>query len=97
MTTARTVISFLVSVPVLSEAITVAEPSVSTAGEVAHDGVAPRHALHAEREHGRHHRRQALGHRGDGQRDAQDQHVDERRDAAHLLDEDDRRDHHDAR
>ena len=31
MTTTRTVISFLVSVPVLSEAMTVAEPSVSTA------------------------------------------------------------------
>jgi hypothetical protein len=31
VTTTRTVISFLVSVPVLSEAMTVAEPSVSTA------------------------------------------------------------------
>ena len=34
VTTVRTVISFLVSVPVLSEAITVAEPSVSTAGSL---------------------------------------------------------------
>jgi hypothetical protein len=32
VTTVRTVISFLVRVPVLSEAITVAEPRVSTAG-----------------------------------------------------------------
>ena len=31
MTTTRTVISFFVSVPVLSEAMTLAEPSVSTA------------------------------------------------------------------
>ena len=31
VTTTRTVISFFVSVPVLSEAITLAEPSVSTA------------------------------------------------------------------
>ena len=31
VTTARTVISFFVSVPVLSEAMTLAEPSVSTA------------------------------------------------------------------
>jgi hypothetical protein len=31
VTTSRTVISFLVSVPVLSDAITVADPSASTA------------------------------------------------------------------
>ena len=34
VTTVRTVISFLVRVPVLSEAITVAEPKVSTAGSL---------------------------------------------------------------
>ena len=79
VTTTRTVISFLVSVPVLSEAMTVAEPSVSTAGQVADDGVPPRHALHADRQHGGDDRRQAFGHGGDRQRDAEDEHVEQRR------------------
>ena len=62
--------------------------------EMAHDGVALRHALHAERKHRRHHRRQPFGHGRDRQRDAKDEHIEERRKAAHVFDENDRDDHH---
>ena len=82
VTTARTVISFLVSVPVLSEAMTVAEPSVSTAARWRTMAFRLRHALHAEREDGGDHRRQALRHRRHRQRHAQDQDVEQRREAA---------------
>ena len=64
-------------------------------GQVSDDGVPPRHALHADREHGGHDRRQTFRHRRDGERDAENQHVEDRRQAAHVFDEDDRRNHHD--
>ena len=94
VTTARTVISFLVSVPVLSEAMTLAEPSVSTAARWR--TMALRFAMRCTPR-----ARTAVttagkpsGHRRDRQRHAQDQHVEERRKAAHVLDENDRGDHH---
>ena len=95
VTTARTVISFFVSVPVLSEAMTLAEPSVSTAARWR--TIAFRLAMRCtpSDEHGGHHRRQAFRHRRDRERHAEDQHVEERREPAHVLDEEDRRDHHD--
>ena len=77
VTTARTVISLRVSVPVLSEQISVVEPSVSTADELAHDHVPLRHPLRPERQHDRRDRRQPLRHGGHGERDGQQQHVDE--------------------
>ena len=95
VTTTRTVISFFVSVPVLSEAMTFAEPSVSTAARCR--TMAFRFAMRCtpSDEHGGHHRRQAFRHRRDRERHAEDEHVEDRREAAHVLDEDDRRDHHD--
>ena len=63
-----------------------------------------RHALHAEREHDRQDRRQPLRDRGDGQRDADEQHVDEvgcrldvGREQDRGYDHDGDRDHGDAR
>ena len=65
----RTVISFLVSVPVLSEQIVVTEPSVSTAGSLR--VIALRRAICCTpmREGDRHERGQPLGDRGDGEAD----------------------------
>ena len=57
--------------------------------------MAPRHPLHADRQHHRDHRGQAFRHRGDGQRDAQDQHVEDGGGAAHVLHQQDGGDHHD--
>ena len=78
VTTTRTVISFFVSVPVLSEAITLAEPSVSTAARCR--TIALRRAMRCTPidEHRRHDRRQPFGHRRDGQRHAEDEHVEQR-------------------
>ena len=55
--------------PVLSEQITEAEPRVST-DDSFDDGLLPGHALHAEGQHHRQDRRQALGHGGHRQRHA---------------------------
>ena len=63
--------------------------------QVPHDGVASCHALDADREHRGDDRRQPFGHGRDGERDAEDQHVEECRRAAHVLDEDDGHDHDD--
>jgi hypothetical protein len=63
--------------------------------EVSHDRVALRHALHAEREHGRHDRRETFRHCGDRQRDAEDEDVHQRGGAVDVFDEHDRHDHHD--
>ena len=54
----------------------------------------PRHPLHADGEHRGDHRRQSLGHGGDGQRHAENEHVEDLGQAANVLDDDDRRDHH---
>ena len=59
----------VVSVPVLSVQITVAQPSVSTAGSLRIEHVARRHPLHADGERDRDDRRQSFGDGGDGQRD----------------------------
>ncbi len=61
---------------------------------MAHDGVARGHPLHAERQDRRHHRRQTFGHRGDRQRHPEDQHVEDRRESLHVLDQQDGCDHH---
>ena len=61
---------------------------------MADDGVASRHALHADRQHRRDHRGQALRHRRDGERHPEDQHVEDRGEPAHVLDQQDRRNHH---
>ena len=77
VTTTRTVISFFVSVPVLSEAITLAEPSVSTAARWR--TIALRRAMRCTPidEHRRDDRRQPLRHRRDGERHAENQHVED--------------------
>ena len=62
--------------------------------KMAHDGVALRHSLHAQGKHGRDHRRQAFGHRGNRQRYAQDEHFEERRHTANVLDQKNCADHH---
>ena len=77
MTTLSIVISFCVSVPVLSEQMTEAEPSVSTDESFFTIALPPRHPLHAEREHDRQDRGQPFGHGGDSERDADQQHRDE--------------------
>ena len=51
--------------PVLSEQITVAEPIVSQATELADERVGPRHFAHGEGERNGHAHRQSLGHRHD--------------------------------
>ena len=62
-----------VSVPVLSVAMTVTEPSASTADETPHDGLVPRHALDTECQRDCEHGRQAFRHgsdrEGDGKQD----------------------------
>ena len=56
------VISFWVRVPVLSEQITVVEPSVSTDDKPADERMPLDHLAHPQRQADRHHGRQALGH-----------------------------------
>ena len=68
-TIVRAVIWLRVSVPVLSEQITVVEPSVSTECEPLHDGVALGHPGDADGQGDGDDRRQALGDGGDGQGD----------------------------
>jgi hypothetical protein len=46
-----------------------------------------------KREHGRHDGGKAFGHRRDRQRHAEDEHVEDGREATHVLDQQDRRDH----
>ena len=65
------------------------------ARQVLDHGVALRHALHAEREHHREHRRQPFGHRRDGERDPEQQHLHEVGGRADALDERDGDHHHD--
>ena len=77
VTTFWIVISFFVSVPVLSEQIDRGGAERLDRRQPLHDRAAARHALHAEREHHREDRRQALRHGGDGERDAEEQHGDE--------------------
>ena len=77
VTTFSIVISFFVSVPVLSEQTTDAEPSVSTDDSRFTIARWRGHALHAEGEHDRQDGRQPLRHGGDRQRHADEQHVDE--------------------
>ena len=94
VTTTRTVISFLVSVPVLSEAMT--SPSRASRPPPDAGRWRCRFAMRCtpiESTAG-HHRRQPFGHRRDRERHAEDQHVEERGEAAHILDQEDRRDHH---
>ena len=62
---------------------------------MTHDGMSLCHALHAQREDGRDDGRQAFGHSRDRQGHSQEEDIEERRHAAHLLDENDRDDHHD--
>ncbi len=62
---------------------------------MADDRIPPRHPLDADREHSRHRRRQAFRDRRDRERHAEDQHVENRREAAHILDNENRRDHQD--
>ena len=64
-------------------------------GQPAHDRVALRHALHAERQHDRGHGREALRHRGHGERDGVEQHADEDCRGDVLLHHQDRRAHDD--
>jgi hypothetical protein len=54
-----------------------------------------RHALHAQRKHGRHDGRQTFRHCGDCKRYAQNEHIENGREAVHLFHDEDRRDHHD--
>ena len=70
-----TVISFWVSVPVLSEQMTVAEPSVSTEARLADQGMVADHLVHAERQADGHHGGQSLGHGRDGQADGDDEDI----------------------
>ncbi len=53
--------------------------------ELAHDHVAPGHALHAQREHNRGDRGEPLGHGGHGQAHAQQQHIHQRPQVAHAA------------
>ena len=68
--------------------------------QLAHDGVALDHALHAQRQHDRENGRQPFGHGGHGQRNAQQQRLHQpikRTDLAHQQDrgdDDDGNDHH---
>ena len=68
MTIARTVISLRVSVPVLSEQITVAAPSVSTAGSLRTMALAAAMRRTPRLKPDRHDRRQRFGNRRDRQR-----------------------------
>ena len=88
------VISERVSVPVLSEQITDADPSVSTDDSVLDDGVAFGHALHTEREHHRQDGGQALRYGSHGQRHPEQQHVHQVGGVADLTDEQDGAHHH---
>ena len=63
--------------------------------EPAHDGVASSHASHADREHRGDDGGQPLRHRGDGERDAEQQDFDQRAGAAHAMHQHDRGDHRD--
>ncbi len=63
--------------------------------EMADDGIPFRHALYAEREDGGDHRRQAFRNGRNRERDAQDEHVEDGRESAHVLDKKNGRDHHD--
>ncbi|MCG3119204.1 MAG: hypothetical protein ALAOOOJD_01560 [bacterium] len=63
-------------------------------GEMAHDGVALRHALHADGEHRGDHCRQTFRHCCNGERDTQDEHIENSGETAHIFDENDRGDHH---
>ncbi len=63
--------------------------------KVTHDGVSAGHALDADREDRRHDRRQPFGHRGNREGHAKDQHVEDCRQTADVLDEQNRHDHHD--
>ncbi len=76
VTTRCTAIDAEVSVPVLSVQITDAEPSVSTDDSRVTIALPASHPLHAQREHHRQHRRQALRHGGHGQRHPEQQHRD---------------------
>ena len=70
---APTCILFCVSVPVLSEQMTVAEPIVSQATSCRTRTVGPRHLPHRQGQRHRHAHRQPFGHRDDDD----DDHVDE--------------------
>ena len=70
VTAEATIISIRVSVPVLSEQMRDTEPERLDGRQSADDGVALRHALHADRERDGDQRRQALG--NDRDRDADD-------------------------
>ena len=95
VTTTRTVISFFVSVPVLSEAMTLAEPSVSTAARCR--TIAFRRAMRctpiestAVTTAG-----SPSGTAATASATPEDQHVEDRGQPADVLDDDDRRDHDD--
>ena len=64
-------------------------------GQVADDRVSPSHALHADRQHGGDDGRQSLGDGGDGEGHAENQDMNDRRQPAHILDENQCRDHDD--
>jgi hypothetical protein len=82
----------LVSVPVLSEAMTLAELD---SGQASDDSVSPRHPLDANRQHRSDNRWQPFRHCRHGQRHADNEHVEYGGQAPDLLDNNDRRDHHD--
>ena len=58
------------------------------------DGVPARHALDADGEHDSDDRGQALRYRCDSERNAENEHVQKRRQPAHVLHDDNRHDHH---
>ena len=97
MTTFSIVISFLRQRPGLVRADHRRRAERLDRGELLDDRLPARHPLHAEREHHRQHRRQPLRHRGDGQRHADEQHVDEVGRVSDVGGEQDRRHDHDAR
>ncbi len=72
--TRSTSISFSVSVPVLSEQMTVTDPSVSTAGSRADERVSAGHPSRTQREGDRDDGRQALRDGGDGEADRREEH-----------------------
>ena len=59
------------------------------------DRVTPGHPLHADRENSRHDGWKALRYRRHGERHAENQHIENRGQAAHVFNDDDRRNHDD--
>ena len=88
----RTVISSFVRVPVLSAQMTETLPSVSDRGQAPDQRVSLDHPLRGQRQRDRDHGRQRLGDDGDGQRCAEEQHLEERLAAEQAQADDDEHD-----